>query len=426
MAGETKLTVELNKLLQMPYFWPRFICLSLVLAANDFARMFVKTAWLVPLIVVLVLSGVCFLVFEFFTLKKIKPQFKIKNYAIYLWLIFGLVCIISEIITNGIPLNSLLILIILPAFVIMGQEEGFFNFFLLSCALTILANITLGLCAYPFINNNFSLALASFVPVLLCALAWVLLNTGKFYTEMFVCLTCLIAELLYLSGASGGRTGFMTILITVFVFVLAIGIKFTAAKKHVTYKISSINFAIILCVVLLVSITVSAFIVLDDSSNIVESPSSIENLSTWEKFVTAFSNGNLFSNRGTIWKYTLSNVKLFGNGADFYSSAEILSPEQTSAHNTFLAVLGHFGIIAFVLFMVFCIYMLLLSVRYCIRSRRLYIFPFITLTAFYFAGITEDLIFMYNPRVFLLLFYAACAFLITYETKRKAEIKAKR
>ncbi len=425
MAGESKLTVEFNKLLKMPYFYVRLISLSLVIALNDLSRVFVSTAALWPLIAVLCASGVTFLVFEALTLIKIRPQLKIHTFPLYLWLIFSAVCIFSEAL-HGFPLNSLLILVFIPALVIMGQEESFFNFFLLSCGGSVIANIITGLIFFPLINNNFSLSIATSLPILLCALAWVLLNPSKFYAEVFVGLTCLVGELLYLSGESGGRTGFLTILITIFLFVIAISIKFYSARKKIAYKNSTIVFAILLCVILLVSLTVSGFIVLDRISEPSDSIASIENMSTWEKFITSLQNGNLFSNRGMIWKYTISNATWFGNGPDFYSSADVLSAEQTSAHNTYLAVLGHFGIIAFVLFMVFCVYMLILSVRYCIASRRLYIFPFITLSAFFAAGITEDLIFMYSPRVFAILFYAACAFLIVHENMRTGKIKAKR
>ena len=64
--------------------------------------------------------------------------------------------------------------------------------------------------------------------------------------------------------------------------------------------------------------------------------------------------------------------------------------------------------------------MLILSVKYCLASRRLYIFPFIILIAYYVAGITEDLVFIISPRLFSVLFYAACAFLIINEGRRKA------
>lgn len=419
MSGETKFTNELKNLFNMPYFWPRLICLSLLLAFDDLLLVFSETPAFPYFIPGVVLAGIGFFVFEILTFIKIKPVFRAAKFPLFLWLIFGALCVFSESL-HGLPMQSLVIFILLPLIVLLGQEQNFFNLFLLSCALPVLSSILSGVICYPFISNTYSLSLCALVPIVLCGLAWVLLNTRKFYTALFILLTALIGIMLYLSGVSGGRTGFLAILLTILFFLAAAAIKFRAAAKGILYKNSSINFAIILGVILIIALTISAAILLDDIGRVPDVPESIENKGIWEKFITALNNGNLLSNRGMIWKYTLKNANLLGNGPDFYTAAPELNPEQISAHNTFLAVLGHFGIIAFVLFMVFCIYMLILSVRYCLASRRLYIFPFVVLAAYYVAGITEDLIFAVSPRLFSIFFYAACAFLIINEGRRKA------
>ena len=421
MAGETRLAKELNKLIVMPYFWQRFISLSLLIFGDEFARIFVKSNGFIPFLAVTAVSLICFIVFETLALKKlkIKPSSCVFSKQIMvLWISFALICLISELI-HGIPLNSLILLFFLPVFVLMGQEENFFNFFLFSCGFTVLALIVTGFVFYPLTDNNFSLSTATFIPIILCALAWVLLNQKKFYTSMFVFFTLLAAGLLFLSGVSGGRTGFLTIISTVFLFIIAVLIKFISAKKNIFYKNRTINFAIILCVIILISLTVSGAIVIDSLYEVPKDIESIENKTILDKFYTSLNNGNPLSNRGMIWKYTFDNIKLFGNGPNFYTSAEILTPDQNSAHNAYLAVLGHFGIIAFALFTVFCVIMLILSVRYGLSARRLYIFPFTVFTAFFVGGITEDLLIAYSPRAFALLFYAACAYLIIIEGQRE-------
>ncbi len=418
MSGETKITNELKNVLSMPYFWPRFLFLSLVLTFDDLLLVFTGTSLFPFFIPPVIITGIGFFVFEILTIIKIKPVFHAAKFPFFLWVGFGVLCVFCESL-HGWPMQSLIIWVTLPLFTLMGQEENFFNLLLLSCGLAILSNILCGLICYPLISNTYSLVLCALVPIVLCALAWVLLNTRKFYISLFVILMTLIGIMLYLSGVSGGRTGFLTILITIIFFIVAVAIKFRSIAKGILYKNNSINFAIILGVILIIALTISATILLDSLGHVPDVPESIENKGIWDKFITALNNGNLLSNRGMIWKYTFRNIHLFGNGPDFYIASPELSAEQVSAHNTYLAVLGHFGPIAFVLFMVFCIYMLILSVKYCLASRRLYIFPFVVFIAYYVAGITEDLIFIISPRVFSLLFYAACAFLIIYEGRRK-------
>ncbi len=417
MSGETNLSGELKKLQAMPYFLHRFIALSLVFTFNDFARTFVKTSFFVPLLGLLLCSAIYFAIFEALTLIKIRPRMTFAKLPLAVWLAFGIVSLIAEIF-NGFVMNSIWMLLVLPLFLLMGQEKMFFNLFLFSCGTPIICNILAGFIGYPLIDNNYSLSLAALVPVLLCAIAWILLNPRKFYAKAFILFSCITAILFFLSGVSGGRTGFLTITVTVFLFIIALIVKFYSAKKSILYKNGTITFAIILAVILLISMTVAGAIVIDGLGEATLNPASIENMNGWDKFVTSFNNGNPLSNRGMIWKYTLNNIKLFGNGHDFYKTP-LLTPDQNSAHNSYLAVLGHFGIISFVLFVVFCVIMLILSVRYALASRLLYIFPFTVLTSFFVGSITEDLFYMFSPRTFTLLFFAACAFLIITEGEKK-------
>lgn len=427
MSGETRFTRELNKLRQMPFFMPRFISLGLLLALNDLSRIFVKSSAVVFLSVLLGLSAVTFLAFQTAVIvqKKQKPLFA-RTPAV-IWGILCLCCLISSVI-NGFSYNLAVILLIYPFFVICCNEEGFVNLFLLACGIAVFADIGASLIFYPLIDNNLSISLAGLVPVLLCAVAWVLLNTKKFYLSLFSCSVFLCALLIFFSGVSGGRTGFLTIIATLIFFVSALVIKFVSAKKSILYHSSTISTFIIVSAVLLITLTVCGAIVIDSLGTPADTPASIENLGFFSKFIVSLQNGNFLSNRGMIWKYTFENTKFFGNGASFYNAPDVLSPDQCSAHNSYLAILGHYGLFAFVTFLVFCVFMLILSVRYCLASRRLYIFPFTVLVTYYTAGITEDLIFMYSPRVITLLFFLACAYLTVIGGKQpyRLYVEAKR
>ncbi len=418
-----KVIAEAKELATMPYFWVRFIALGLTLAFDDIAMCSASYPAFPFYIVVLSVSAAVFFVFEFLTLKKLGFPFKIRPLPAILFALFCSLNIISEII-HKMPFNSIIITVIMLIFLLAGQEKRFFNMFLLSCGFAVIGDIVMGVVRYPFISNTYSLSLASLIPVLLCAIAWILLNYDRFHIKTFVAAMLLISIMLYLSGISGGRTGFVTIIATMIFFIIGISIKFHVIRKNIDCKPSVVNFALVLCVVLVIALTVSGIIIIDDMGKVSGDFVSIENKGVLEKFVAAIKNGDVFTHRGMIWKHTLRHIKLFGNGPDFYSGAPNLIAGQNSAHNTYLAVLGHFGLLSFIVFMVFCVYMLILSVRHCLSQRKLAIFPFTMLVCYFVAGITEDLIFVVSPRLFSILFYAACAFLIVNTTKRDESIAA--
>jgi len=215
----------------------------------------------------------------------------------------------------------------------------------------------------------------------------------------------------------------MTLFATLFFFIIAVTIKFVSDKKRLNYSTRTISFGVITAVILLVALTVSSAVILDSKTDYgATSPASIEEMDSIKKFVTSIENGNLFSNRGMIWKYTFRNIKLFGNGPSFYADAPMLTPDQNSAHNSYIAVLGHYGIIAFIAFIVFCVYMLILAVKHCLTTRYLYIYPFIVLVNFYTASITEDLFYMFSPRTAMFMFFAACAYLMIDNSNKTKDV----
>lgn len=411
MAGETRFINELNKLRSMPFFYIRFISLGLLITLDDLTRVFISSPLFWAMVGLLAASGVTFLTFESICIFRQKEKIVFSKLPVILWGLLCVCCLISSII-NGFSSNLLVMFFIYPAVIVMCREEGFVNLVLASCGIAVLADLGVSVIFYPLVSNSLSVAFAGMVPVLLCAVAWVLLNTKRFYSSLFTVSVLLCAATVYFSGISGGRTGFLTIIATLFFFIIAVTVKFVSAKKSIVYSNRIINYFIIIAVILLIVLTVSAAIIIDSAGKVPpEGPASIDNTDAFTKFIISIQNGNFFSNRGMIWKYTFEHARLFGNGPDFYIAPGILTPDQSSAHNSYLAILGHYGLFAFVLFLVFCVTMLILSVRYCLASRRLYIFPFTVLVAFYTAGITEDLIYMYYPRGITILFFVACAYL---------------
>ncbi len=428
MAGETRFINELNKLRSMPFFYVRFISLGMLFALNDISRVFTDSPSFAAMVALLVASGVTFLTFEIICVLRHGGEIAFSKLPVILWGLLCVCCLISSLI-NGFSSNFLVMLLIYPALIVMCREEGFVNLVLASCGIAVTVDLAASAIFYPLISNSLSVAFAGMMPVLLCAIAWVLLNTKRFYSSLFTVSVLLCAALIYFSGISGGRTGFLTIIATLFFFIIAVTVKFVSAKKNIVYSNRVINSFIITAVIMLIVLTVSAAIVIDSAGEVPpDGPASIENTDAFTKFILSIQNGNFFSNRGMIWKYTFEHARLFGNGPNFYIAPDILTPDQSSAHNSYLAILGHYGLFAFVLFLVFCVTMLILSVRYCLASRRLYIFPFTVLVTYYTAGITEDLIYMYYPRGITILFFVACAYLTVIDAKQGASqvTKAKR
>ena len=89
MSGETKITNELKNLFSMPYFWLRFIFLSLVFAFDDLLLIFTGTPIFPYFIPAIILAGIVFFTFEILALVKIRPAFKAAKFPFFLWLVFG-------------------------------------------------------------------------------------------------------------------------------------------------------------------------------------------------------------------------------------------------------------------------------------------------------------------------------------------------
>lgn len=414
---------EYSKLITMPFFWVRFISLSLFLAGDDLVRLFFSVGSAIPIAAISVFAPIIFIsllvftIFEIKSLKFVNITYKAYRTPLFLlWLFFSLMCIASEII-NGWVLYSIGILIFMPAFVIMVQERRFCTLFLISCIPTLICDLGISTFLYPYRGNMISLSYAAMIPIILCALAWILLNTKKSHNYLIAILIFEIILILYFTNISGGRTGFASMIFTIICFIIAISVKFHAAKKKIEYHYSTIAFFSLLAIILFTVLVSSGIILLDSRSIVPDVTESIEGKSIFEKFSIALTNGNPFSNRGMIWKYTLSNANIFGHSPSFYLNSSLLTPDQNQAHNTFLAVLGHYGIVAFVSYLLFCVCALIRSIRYALSSRRLYLFPFIVLIAFFSTGIAEDILIMWGPHLFTFLFYCASAFIIVTEQK---------
>ncbi len=414
-------------LLSMPYFWVRFIAFSVILACNSFVRVFFHIgpagpefsyAIVVPTLAILLLAVILFFVFEIKTLIKLKPSFDFLKQPLFIaWLVFSSICFISGII-NLAPLYSTVIFVFMPLFVLMLKEQNFDKFFLLSFALTFFVNAIAGLIWHPLFSNSFALSFSALVPCILCVVIHALLS-GKDRKNIFFAIIALIV-LLYFTNLSGGRSGLLAIVFTIVCFIFATLIKLSVKKRQTKCNYKTVAIITVSALVVLVTLIVCGINFLENHFVPSENAESIEGLSTFQKFIVSIKNGNPFSSRGTIWQYTLENANFTGHSPAFYLDTDgILAEHQNQAHNVFFAVLGHYGIFAFIAFIIFCVMATVRSVYYALTNDFLCFFPFLSLITFFTAGICEDVLIMWNPQLLTLLFYGACAFLIVKTEKQK-------
>lgn len=414
-------------LLSMPYFWMRFITFSVILACNCFVRIFFHVGpagpqfslgIVIPTLVILLLCIILFFTFEIKVLIKLKPSFRfVKQPLFIIWLVFSSICLISGII-NLAPLYSSIIFIFMPLFVLMMQEEHFDTFLLWSCALSFVVDVIAGIIWHPLFSNSFALALAALAPCVLCIMSYSLLHNTK--SDLFNLILAFVALLtiMYFTFISGGRSGLLSIIATIFAFICAKLIKPFVLKRNIKIKYTPIAIITTIVLIVLFIAIIGGILFFEYYFEPVQEYESIEGLNVKEKLIVSIKNGNPFSSRSTIWKYTLKNANLIGHSPDFYLNTDgILAEHQNQAHNVLAAVLGHYGIFAFVAFLVFCFAVIIRAIHYALAHKHLYLFPILTLIGFLAAGICEDILIMWSPHLFTVLFYGACAYLIVRKEK---------
>lgn len=104
-----------------------------------------------------------------------------------------------------------------------------------------------------------------------------------------------------------------------------------------------------------------------------------------EKFIRKINAGDVLDQRGDIIKVTINETSMFGHGPDYF-----IQTFGTGAHNSFISILGQYGAIATISFIVFCLYSLFKSVKYYLISENEFkILPIITILFFILTSMTE-------------------------------------
>src|SRR5699024_1780972 len=118
------------------------------------------------------------------------------------------------------------------------------------------------------------------------------------------------------------------------------------------------------------------------------------------KFYIKAQTGSLTSGRDGIWSRTLSESSLFGGGRDFFS-LEV----GIAGHNTFVSLLGQYGYIPTILFLLFCLIILLYSFAYLVSKKDVpyrYL-PFLITVSFFLFSTMESMVYK-TPMIALFIF----------------------
>jgi hypothetical protein len=255
---------------------------------------------------------------------------------ISLWVAFGTVCLLSSVVTEdraGAVLSTLWILIGVPIvfFVglpgVLGRQAN--KLVIVALLITHIAYMVVSFYLYPdlhfeykgiFGHPNGTGVTASIVA--LCAIAWIVerVQTESFRGWAVVWLGVLLGASSCLVMVSGSRTSLFAVFLT-----LTVGAVVCARHFHRLHLLSILAGA-----VSLFSVVGTGFL-----------PSFGFAGQMWQKHMQQVIKGDILSKREDIWMKVIYDLRLLGNGGEYF-------PETVgiSSHNSLMHVIGERGPIA--------------------------------------------------------------------------------
>ncbi|ADI00524.1 O-antigen ligase family protein [Salisediminibacterium selenitireducens] len=114
------------------------------------------------------------------------------------------------------------------------------------------------------------------------------------------------------------------------------------------------------------------------------------------KFERNLNAGDVTARRGDIWLQTIAEAQLFGHGRDYFSGSV-----GTAAHNTFISILGQFGIVPVLIFILFLLYVSYKAIKFsnCSNCNYRYV-PIFFIMTFVMLSMGESM--MLKSSMFLL------------------------
>ncbi|MDX8047126.1 hypothetical protein SH601_14130 [Gracilibacillus sp. S3-1-1] len=232
-------------------------------------------------------------------------------------------------------------------------------------------------------SNSFGGVVATlFVSIL----AWYFSTLGKKKYVVQIFLLIGLSFTFLLTIFSGSRTSTLAIIIITFISTILY-----AYKKGILNNISIKAMGRFLVGIIVASILIFVFYRSDYYSVFDER--------IIEKFVRKANSGDVLDERGGIISKTIDEAAVFGHGPDYFSDKFGLG-----AHNSFISILGQFGVLAIVLFLIIWVYILIISLKHFMKSNNyLSIFPLLIILFFIITSFTEIMLMKVSMLAALIL-----------------------
>lgn len=84
-----------------------------------------------------------------------------------------------------------------------------------------------------------------------------------------------------------------------------------------------------------------------------------------EKFQRKSVSGDVLASRGDIWIQTIKHANLFGHGGDYFNNTYLIG-----SHNTFINILGRYGWVPLILFVILIAILVVYSIKYSLANGK--------------------------------------------------------
>jgi hypothetical protein len=325
----------------------------------------IENKWVVAFIFSIVL--ICFMIITKYNAIS-EPVIRNRKFRVMLlWEIFIVFIFLSKFLYGEFNLlEYLLYSILIPISFFNKKIQEYKNIILIASVFSII----------PLI---YILGPMNSLGIIMCIAGINLLNTLRIYNSKTIPIYIVIVIFNIIIFITKSRTALIA-----FLFVSAIVIFITLKKEKISFR-----------ELIKIILKISVFVVL-----IYFSYDYISNL-IFGKYT--ISGSDILSGRRRMWVGTFQiGVKLFGNGENYFMYYYNIG----DAHNTFIQILGAYGLLSFILFILICIYIIFKSIK-CFKKPEYICF----FSAFLLLSLTENLFFINSRMIYaniLFLTYLGC------------------
>lgn len=266
-------------------------------------------------------------------------------------------------------------------------EKSYISFLILHLLIIVFSIVTEGLKPVSYSGlyynpNSFGTSMASVLSLLIARFSYYLegfIREKKFNKKIYINFLLIIIFSIF-TIISSSRNAFLSILVLfIFSFMIIMGGSFS---KKINLKIFRRKIILLLLISLILFIIFS----LDFVKEFID-------INIIQKFQS--KSGDILDRRSLIWVTTMKEMKLFGHGRNYFEQFGL------GAHNTFISILGQYGILPTISFIFFIIKLFKLAIIYSKinKTKNRYV-PFFVILSFLTMSIAESM--MLTPLMFLL------------------------